>query len=131
MLLLAGAAVFASARSDAPEPDVVAGHAYAIPSGEDRTVVEVLNASGRSGMARAATRVLRRAGVDVVYFGNASLDSLDSTVVVVRRGDPARAAAVAELLGTVRTRSDLDTTRRVDATVLIGRDFSPGGGYHP
>ncbi|MGH7580231.1 MAG: LytR C-terminal domain-containing protein, partial [Gemmatimonadales bacterium] len=33
--------------------------------------VEVLNGSRRSGAARAATRMLRRRGLDVVFFGNA------------------------------------------------------------
>ncbi len=121
----------AAALSRAPQPDVVEGHAFAVPAGDDRTIVEVLNASGRSGMARAATRMLRRAGVDVVYFGNASMDTLDSTVVLVRRGDPARAARVAELLGARRTATQADTGRRVDATVLLGRDFIPAESYHP
>lgn len=107
------------------------GHAYAVPAGEDRTIVEVLNASGRSGLARAATRMLRRAGVDVVYLGNAAFDTLTATVVLSRRGDSLRAADVAELLGSVPTRNAVDTTRRVDATVLLGRDFVPVGEYHP
>src|SRR5881296_3835268 len=61
--------------------------------------VEVLNASGRAGDAKVATRLLRRAGIDVVYFGNAPpplpppptpptdpLSRLDSTRIIVRRG---------------------------------------------
>src|SRR5438874_682256 len=50
--------------------------------------VEVLNASGRAGEARVGTRLLRRAGIDVVYFGNATDDvsGLDSTRIIVRRG---------------------------------------------
>src|SRR2546428_11864686 len=51
--------------------------------------VEVLNASGRAGDAKVATRLLRRAGIDVVYFGNAPptdpLSGLDSTRIIVRR----------------------------------------------
>src|SRR5262245_62740343 len=48
--------------------------------------VEVLNASGRPGEARVATRLLRDAGIDVVYFGNAPDGGLDSTRILVRRG---------------------------------------------
>src|SRR5690606_29512776 len=40
-------------------------------AGGDRTRVEVLNAAGRPGIARMATRRLRESGFDVVYFGNA------------------------------------------------------------
>ena len=75
--------------------------------------------------------MLRRAGVDVVYLGNAAFDTLTVSVVLVRRGDSLRAGQVAELLGISRTVADPDTTRRVDATVVLGRDFSPDGAYHP
>ena len=131
LLLLVTAAVIAAALSRGAEPDVVEGHAFAIPAGNDRTIVEVLNASGRNGLARTATRMLRRAGVDVVYLGNASFDTLTTTVVLVRRGDSLRAVQVAELLGATRTAAAPDSTRRVDATVLLGRDFTPSGPYHP
>src|SRR5690606_12567441 len=46
--------------------------------------VEVLNGSGRSGMARAVTQRLRDAGFDVVYFGNAPGGGADSTTVFNR-----------------------------------------------
>ena len=77
---LAGAAAAARAR---------AGHAYPIPSPGNRITVEVLNGTRRAGLARAATRVLRERGIDVVFFGNAD-PAADSTRVIVRRGDPGR-----------------------------------------
>ena len=46
-------------------------HAYPIPSPERRVTVEVLNGTRRAGVARAATRMLRRRGLDVVFYGNA------------------------------------------------------------
>ena len=48
--------------------------------------VEVLNANGGVGDVRIGTKLLRRAGMDVVYFGNASENGLDSTRIIVRRG---------------------------------------------
>src|SRR5258705_12676620 len=48
--------------------------------------VEVLNANGRGGDARIGTQRLRRAGMDVVYFGKASESELDSTRIIVRPG---------------------------------------------
>ena len=130
-MLLVAAVLAAAALSRGSEPDLIAGHAFAVPSGDDRTVVEVLNASGRSGLARSATRELRRAGVDVVYLGNAGFDTLTATIVLSRRGDSVRAVQVAELLRVTRTARQPDTPRRVDVTALLGRDFVPLGDYHP
>ncbi len=44
-------------------------HAYPIPSADQRILVEVLNATPRPGLARAAARALRRRGLDVIFFG--------------------------------------------------------------
>jgi hypothetical protein len=85
--------------------------------------VEVLNASGRAGLARIATDRLRGGGFDVVYFGNASGFSGDSTLVLDRTGDDAVARAVARYLGFGAVRTQRDTTLFVDATVVIGRDW--------
>jgi hypothetical protein len=104
--------------------DRVEGHAFDIPSVEQRIIVEVLNGSGRPGLARLGTRRLRRMGVDVVYFGNA--DSLvDSTRIVVRRGDPTVATRVRQALGTGRVGSRPDSLRRVDVSVILGPDYQP------
>src|SRR5690606_29893076 len=75
-----------------PRAEKLPGHAYAIPAGADRVVVEVLNGSGRDGLARRVTRELRSRGLDVVNFGNEA--AADSTLVVLRRGDEAGAAQV-------------------------------------
>lgn len=85
--------------------------------------VEVLNGSGRSGLARAVTGRLRTAGFDVVYFGNAPADADDSTTVFARVRDDATARAVAEHLGIARVRTEPDTTLYLEATVLIGVDW--------
>jgi hypothetical protein len=95
--------------------------------------VEVLNAGGRAGAARIATRALRQAGIDVVAFGNASPGEtpLDSTQIVVRRGDPGVATAVRAVLGAGRVVLQPDSGRLVDASVLLGADFSPRLEFHP
>lgn len=93
-------------------------------------MVEVLNGTRRQGVARTATRMLRRKGVDVVFLGNA--DSVeDSTRVIVRRGDPARARLVADVLGAGRLVIEADTFRRVDVSVILGDDFRPRLEVHP
>ena len=74
--------------------------------------VEVLNASGKPGLAKIATRLLRQAGIDVVAFGNAA--------------DRVRAA-----LGVGRVTVQLDSTRLLDASVFLGADFAPRLKFHP
>lgn len=96
--------------------------------------VEVLNASGKPGLAKIGTRVLRRAGIDVVAFGNArdSAGGLDSTRVVVRRGDRAIGERVRRALGVGRVVIQLDSARLLDASVFLGGDFtSPRLEFHP
>lgn len=92
--------------------------------GGDRIVVEVLNGSGRRGLARVATHALRQAGFDVVYFGTVS-DSIAATLVLARRGDSLAAAKVARALGAGQARVKTDTLLRVDVTVLLGGDYHP------
>jgi len=96
--------------------------------------VEVLNANGRSGDARVGTRLLRRAGIDVVYFGNASENGLDSTRIIVRRGSEKVGQLVRAALGQGRVEMQLDSAKLLDVSVLLGADFSPRGSrsdFHP
>jgi hypothetical protein len=101
----------------------VAGHAYAVPAPGKRIRVEVLNGTRRPGLARAATRALRERGLDVVFFGGGP--AADSTRIFVRRGDPGQGRDVAEALGGGRVSIEPDTLRRVEVTVLLGRDWRP------
>jgi len=109
-----------------PPPPEPRAHAYPIPSPERRVTVEVLNGTRRAGVARAATRMLRRRGLDVVYFGNAD-QAVDSTRVIVRRGDPGRGRDVRLALGVGRIVVEPDTLRRVDMSVILGADFRVTG----
>ncbi len=86
--------------------------------------VEVLNASGRLGDARVGTRLLRRAGIDVVYFGNASESGLDSTRIIVRRGAGNVGERVRAALGQGRVEVQLDSAKLLDVSVLLGADFT-------
>jgi hypothetical protein len=93
-------------------------------------MVEVLNGTRRQGAARTATRMLRRRGLDVVFLGNA--DTLaESTLVVVRRGNPERARYVAAVIGGGKLVVQTDTFRRVDISVILGEDFKATPEVHP
>jgi hypothetical protein len=97
--------------------------------------VEVLNASGRPGEARVATRRLRQSGIDVVYFGNApEANGLDSTRILVRRGSTKVGERVRDALGQGRIAVELDSAKLLDVSVLLGADFAPGPrsfDFHP
>ncbi|HJR33575.1 MAG TPA: LytR C-terminal domain-containing protein [Gemmatimonadales bacterium] len=99
------------------------------PEGK-RVLVEVLNGSGRRGLARAATRVLRRAGFDVVYFGTVR-ETGAPTVALARRGDSAAAVRVARVLGASAVRVATDTLLRLDVTVILGNDYRAPPGLRP
>jgi hypothetical protein len=87
--------------------------------------VEVLNASGQPGNARTGTRMLRKAGIDVVFFGNAaSSATLDSTRIIVRRGDAKVGERVRAVLGQGRVEIQLDSGKLLDVSVLLGTDFA-------
>jgi len=102
---------------------------HAIPGDRGHAItVEVLNASGRPGSARVATRILRQAGIDVVFFGNATDVSatLDSTRIIVRRGDQKVGERVRAALGQGRVEIELDSGKLLDVSVLLGTDFATG-----
>jgi len=105
-----------------PPPPKPAEHAYPIPSFGNRITVEVLNGTKRAGVARAATRMLRHRGIDVVFFGNAEA-AADSTRIIVRRGDPGRGREVQRALGAGIVVVAVDTLRRVDVSVVLGQDY--------
>ena len=55
----------------------------------------------------------------------------DSTRIVVRRGDPGAGRDVRDALGMGRVTIVPDTLRRVDVSVILGRDFRIRGDVHP
>jgi hypothetical protein len=113
--VLLAAAALVSCR-DAPHSTPVIG------AGGPRVTVEVLNASGRPGLARHGTLALREAGVDVLAFGTADT-SVDTTVVLVRRGNRDAGERVSSALGGAIIRMAPDSLPRVDVTVLLGRNY--------
>jgi LytR cell envelope-related transcriptional attenuator len=127
--VLGGTVAAGARRPPRPAPAPIK-HAYPIPAREHRILVEVLNTTTRPGLARSATRALRRQGLDVIFFGNAD-GKVDSTQVIARRGDRGAAQTVAKFLGQGVVKLQADTLRRVDVTVLLGSDYRPPMDGHP
>jgi hypothetical protein len=110
-------------------PELVEGHAFAVPPSADRVVVEVLNGTETSGLARVGARELRKAGLDVVYLATAP--AVESTTVLVRRGDAEAGERVRKALGVGKVKAMRDSTRHVDVTVILGPDFRGPNEVHP
>lgn len=89
-----------------------------------RIRVQVLNTTGTQGLARRATRLLRDQGFDVVDMGNGS-PAQDTTVVLDRSGHPEWAASVAKVLKPATSRTERDSSRYLDVTVLLGWSWRP------
>jgi hypothetical protein len=115
-----GLATWWRARHAAP----AAAAARPVPGEQGHIVVEVFNTTRAVGLARVAARVLREAGIDVVYFGSDTGVALDSTRVLLRRGSPEAAARVVRALGVGVVGPRPDSGRLVDVTVRLGRDFT-------
>ena len=86
-------------------------------------IVEVLNGTGRKGVASLVAERLRREGFDVVKVGNAPEKTFAHTVVAQRRDAPTVANRVALTLGVHGTCPFRNENLLVDATVFVGRDI--------
>jgi hypothetical protein len=87
-------------------------------------IADVLNGTGVGARARVITQALRRQGIDVVFYGDTSARP-DSTLILVRRGNGDPAKKVRAALGRGQVVAAPDSMRRVDVTVVIGRDSLP------
>ncbi len=125
LLILAGVGITWGSMWGGPEPDRPSrDRPEALPEGMGRVRVEVLNASGVSGIARQATGCLRDQGFDVVYYGNAGTYGQDPSVVIDRVGDRFAAELIGKALGIPGIRSEPDSTLLVDVTVLLGPEWT-------
>jgi hypothetical protein len=108
-----------SSRASSTKIDTTVGHA---PPGV-RIKVEVLNASAIRGAARRATLLLRARGYDVVAMGN-SRTTQAPTLVLDRSNHPEWAALIGKAIGG-KVVARPDTSRYLDATVVLGSDWTP------
>jgi hypothetical protein len=119
VVALLGATAFALSRVDG----VGSAESRNMEPPVERVRVEVLNAGGVPGQARAATERLREIGFDVVSFGNAGTFDQEITTVVDRVGRLELARAVARVLDVDEVISEPDPNLFVDVTVLLGKDW--------
>jgi len=124
VLLAVGVLIGSHLAQFADSPPAAPSLSGSVGRTAERVRVEVLNGGGVEGMAREGTNVLRDGGFDVVFFGNAQSFDLDSTVVIDRVGRLDLARSVAHALGVSRVESRPDSNLYLDATVLLGSDWT-------
>jgi hypothetical protein len=123
LLIACGAAARLYLRSG-PRRRAAQGAVEHVVPGGARIRVEVLNATDTKGLARRAMLVLRDAGFDVVFFGNTG-ERADTTRILDRSGHPEWAALAARAMGRARVEQVPDSSRFLDLTVLVGRNWTP------
>lgn len=96
-----------------------------------RIKVEVLNATRSRGLARRVTLYLRDRGFDVVAMGTSGRMQ-SNTVVLDRSNHPDWAKTLGQVLRADTVEERPDTSRYLDATVLIGSDWAaPALPFYP
>lgn len=132
VVVVAVAGVFTARRAMARGPLEMLGDTTRAPSGQ-RVVVEVLNASGVSGLARRATFLLRDRGFDVVGWGNDPKGRRGETLIVDYTDKPEVADRLARVLGGAKIERGKDSLERgLDITVKLGSSYKPPlEAFHP
>lgn len=88
--------------------------------------VDVRNGCGVAGLAAQMTDYLRDQGFDVVEQGDQRPFDVSQTFVLDRVGNPRAAEALARAVGLEadRVREEIRTDYFLDATIVIGADYS-------
>jgi hypothetical protein len=84
--------------------------------------IELLNGSGRAGLAGELASYLRDGGFDVLEVSNADRADYRTTLVVSRTAVPEPGKVVAEYLGTRHVIQQISSQEMIDVTVIVGRD---------
>ncbi len=132
VVALAAAGIVGVRRFTASAPAEALGDTTRAPKGQ-RIIVEVLNASGVSGLARRATFLLRDRGFDVVGWGNDPLGRRTETLILDYTNKPEAAERLARVLGGATIEAGKDSLLRgLDITVRLGSSYSPAREpFHP
>lgn len=126
------AAVLGARRWNDNRPSVALGDTTRALQGQI-VVIEVLNASGRSGLARRATFLLRDRGFDVVDWDNDPKGRRSETLIVDYTNKPEAAERLARVLGGATVERGKDSLDRgLDLTVRLGSAYKPPvEAFHP
>ncbi len=87
--------------------------------------INILNATGENRIGARFRDYLKQKGFDVVDMGNYKTE-LEKSMVLDLCGDISKAKRVADALGVSQRNvvTQLDKTKFIDATILIGKDYT-------
>ncbi len=85
--------------------------------------VEILNGTGRTGLARRTAELYEGLGFEVVRVGNADSTDVTHTLVIDRRGFGDLAEQAANVINARRLVTDVEADSEIDVTVILGGDF--------
>ena len=89
---------------------------------DDLFRIEVLNGTGKGGLAHAVKRGLLRKGIDVIEAGNApSFDYAESVLIARKPG--ADVETLGQILGCANIISQHKDKSLADATLILGDDY--------
>lgn len=89
--------------------------------------VQVLNGTGKSGLAGKLREELEKKGYSGISIGDASEGSYEYSKVIDRSGDKVKLQAVSQDSGINIVESDIDIECGYDITIIIGKDRINGG----
>ncbi len=87
-----------------------------------RIRIEILNGTGRSGLAQEAATALRKRGIDVLKTGNAGHFLHEESILISRKKSP-QFEQLGKILGCDKTVEQLQENTLVDATLILGADY--------
>jgi hypothetical protein len=85
--------------------------------------IEVLNGTGKSGLAMKTAVELRKAGIDVLIVGDAEHFHFEKSIIVDRRGNEDIVSRLSRLTGCRNVVEQRQERPLVDATFVIGSDM--------
>jgi len=85
--------------------------------------IEVLNGTGRAGLASSLSDYLAGKGFEIINTGNADNNKYTGTKVIDHTGDNAKIAALVKVFGQGRLFHDSETESGADITIIIGSDY--------
>ncbi len=132
LLVVIAVGVYGARRWSGTGVLAVLGDTTRAPQGE-RIVVEVLNSSGVTGLARRATFLLRDRGFDVISYANDPKGRRGQTLIIDYTNKPEAADRAARVLGGAQIERGKDSLDRgLDLTVKLGSAYKPPlEAFHP
>jgi len=100
-----------------------------VSADELNITMDILNATGQSGLAARTSQVFKSFGYDIVRVANYSRENLDKTIVVSQNGDKSTAEKVADIIECKKityepnTYFDENSDNNSEIIIILGKDF--------